>query len=305
MPRSKIYISPAMLQSMMTMLLDGNNYQDISRVYGIIPRQVSLWLKPIVTALAMPAQVPPSVAKWSAKNPKITAEQKVAMRGLLLTCDRYSQLADALGLSIWTVVLHAKPMIKEMTASGELPHCSCGRPAFHQDQCSMLIGHNNRDSALKRRIEVCGALIAGQSIRQISERFGGKARRFETFLRYLTPEQRKLRAEATRKAKPVYAPPFRDDLYARIFRAMPRWLTDAARDDAISDMYLAILTNEVLPDEIEAKAKRFASRASNAFESKFGPRSLDEPTFHDSDRRLVDMIADPDTLEPLEYRLSE
>jgi hypothetical protein len=289
---------------MMEMLLDGNSYNDISRAYGISRHQVSLWLQPIIRALAMPAQVPPTVAKKNALNPRISAEQKAAMRDLLLTCDSFRQVADALGLHICTVEVQAKPMIKEMRASGKLRLCACGRPAFHQDRCSMLIGHKDRHRMVKRRIEVCGALIAGQSVDQISERFGGKPRAIEKFLRYLTPDQRKRRAEALPKATPVYARPFRDDLYARIYRAMPRWLTDAARDDAISDMYLAILTDEIQSDEIEADAKRFASRASNAFESKFGPRSLDEPTFHDSERRLVDMIVDPDTLEPLEHRLS-
>ena len=82
---------------------------------------------------------------------------------------------------------------------------------------------------------------------------------------------------------------------------MPRWLSEAARDDAISDMYLAHLEGAVSLSDITAEAKIFANRTVAAFESKFGPRSLDEQLFEDGDATLGDMIDDPAALEAFDY----
>ncbi len=78
-------------------------------------------------------------------------------------------------------------------------------------------------------------------------------------------------------------------------------MSEATRDDVISEIYLAVLEGTLDVDAVEANAKRFANAAVSTYESKFGPRSLDAAMFDDSDRSLIESIPDPSALAAFDY----
>lgn len=99
---------------------------------------------------------------------------------------------------------------------------------------------------------------------------------------------------APRRSEPKR--PFSDGLYARIASAVPRWLSPALRDDVISDMYVAVTSGAMAVDLVETNARKFASAAANQFETKYGPRSLDEKLFDEGGMTLGDTLVDQDAL---------
>jgi len=70
-------------------------------------------------------------------------------------------------------------------------------------------------------------------------------------------------------------------------------MSEASRDDAISDTYVAFLEGQFPIEDVAAEAKRFAQRAIAAFENKFGPRSLDEEIFETGGATSLDRIECP------------
>ncbi|MEH3122014.1 MAG: hypothetical protein PGN16_08550 [Sphingomonas phyllosphaerae] len=85
----------------------------------------------------------------------------------------------------------------------------------------------------------------------------------------------------------------RDTTLERIKRAIGRQLPGDIADDAVGDLYMAVLDGTVCLDKIEAEARRFGNRVLNNFASKFGPRSLDQELGDDGDGfRMIDLIRD-------------
>jgi len=107
-----------------------------------------------------------------------------------------------------------------------------------------------------------------------------------------------VRARASHR---VAFPATAEALYARIAAAMPRWLSKASRDDAIGDLFLAVLESRVQFADIEQAAQRFASRTTRDYENRFGPISIDAVRFDDSDRTLADFIPDPSALAAFDH----
>jgi hypothetical protein len=83
-----------------------------------------------------------------------------------------------------------------------------------------------------------------------------------------------------------------DTTLDRIKRAIGRRLPGDIADDAVGDLYLAVLSGTVCLDKIEAEARKFGNRVLDRFASKFGPRSLDEELGDSDGFRLIDMIRD-------------
>jgi hypothetical protein len=84
----------------------------------------------------------------------------------------------------------------------------------------------------------------------------------------------------------------RDTTLDRVRRAIARTLPADIRDDAISDLYLAVLSGTVDLDEVEKQARKFGNRVLNAFASKFGPRSLDQELGDADGFTLMDTLVD-------------
>lgn len=89
--------------------------------------------------------------------------------------------------------------------------------------------------------------------------------------------------------------PTADYLYAKIVDAL-RSNDPNIRDDAAQDLYVAVLSGEILESDIKRVADKFSGRvfAQYPTTSRFGERSLDE-TYDDSERSLYDRYASPDT----------
>lgn len=69
---------------------------------------------------------------------------------------------------------------------------------------------------------------------------------------------------------------WRSDLYRRVSAAISPYLAPDVRDDAISDLIVAVLSGDIAEAEVEARARKFASRAVAQWASRFGALSLDE-----------------------------
>lgn len=76
-------------------------------------------------------------------------------------------------------------------------------------------------------------------------------------------------------------------------KAATRHVTDPTiRDDAMGDMFLAIMEGRLERDRIKTEARRYTSRAIEQWQSKWAPASIDEALTEDG-LRLVDLIACP------------
>lgn len=247
------------------------------------------------------------------KRPPITPAQIAEIGERLKTAFSIRQLAAEMDLDRQTVAKVARPVIKAMREAGTLGKCQCGRERFHPRGCERYLA--NRDARWgtpeqrERRAGIIAAILSGDTYTRISEQWGLASKGAMNYRRWLTPAQRaerkaKEHARSYRSAAQETLQAHRDPTYALIAAAVPRWLSGATRDDAISDLYLAVLEGSVAVNDVAREARRFASQAVDQWESRYGPRSLDEVAFDGGRETFADMIVDPATLEPLEHRLS-
>jgi hypothetical protein len=239
----------------------------------------------------------------------MTPEQLALMVDLLPVAASLRDIAAMVGANISTLRVAAQPFIAVMKLAGTLPKCSCGRDRFHMygckavyargDYADLVVGRSREESArlLAQRQAILDAIMRGERYSEIERRLGISHKSARKYLRFLTPEQiarrKKLETDRPLRYRPVTQTlPFNDALYSRIAKAVPRWPSPALRDDIISDVYLAVTSGELAADEVEAQASRYAKRAANDFESRFGPISLDQPVSSSDDRTLIETIAD-------------
>lgn len=251
-------------------------------------------------------------ARTYTRRPPITPAQIAEIAERLPTAHSLRRLAAAMGIDKQALCSVARPMIAAMRRAGTLAQCDCGRERFHPRICSRTNNPGGRYKTpehLEKRGRIVAAIKAGDTFEDIGRRFGITKACARSYLRWLTPaqvEQRKAKEKA-RYARGIGAgagQAYRDPTYALIAASVPRWPSQATREDAISDLYLAVLEGSVSTSDIAREARRYATRAVIQWESRYGPRSLDEPRFEGSRDTFADSIADPATLEPLEYRLS-
>jgi len=288
-------MSPAKLAAMTTAFLRGASYEQIARTSGMCALTAQRWLKPTVDLMLRYGERPYYLAKADGHRKPITTAQKTEILSRLSTAFSLRQIAQEMDLDPMTVGNYARPFIAEMREAGTLGVCDCGKARFHPGACPRTSRPPVSEDQLRRRIEVSAAIMTGATFGEIAEKLGIRSTEGVRYhLRYLTSEQRERRKalERARRRDSAAPPfrPFRDDTYAKFAALMPRWLSDAARDDAISDMYLAHLEGGVSMKDLPAEAKRFASRTVAAFESRYSPSSLDEKIFDDGEVTLVDRL---------------
>lgn len=85
--------------------------------------------------------------------------------------------------------------------------------------------------------------------------------------------------------------PMVDPLYARIRDAVGRGVPRDLADDAISDIYVAVLEGRLDPANIKREAYRYVNRTFAANADRFGPISLDEKRGEDG-WSMMDLIPD-------------
>lgn len=243
---------------------------------------------------------------------KVTPEVLAQMVDLLPSVGSLRDLCAITGLRLDTVRRAVAPFLAIMKLQGTHPQCGCGKDRFHPYGCvdsrakswpsDCLPGHTREqtEALLARRQTAIEMLVAGERQIDIDHALGMSKGGAKNYLRFLTPEQLATRERRQRELGNVRIlkseepkRPFSDPLYARIASAVPRWVTDATRDDIISEMYVAIREGTLREDDIEANAQRFASKVAAMWESKFGPRSLDIPLFGEGGTTLGDTIPDP------------
>jgi hypothetical protein len=247
-------------------------------------------------------------------RPVVTPAQIEEIGRRLATATSYGQIADALDLDRQTVRLRARPFIEAMRAAGTLPLCSCGQERFHRYFCSRTIERpvgprKATEEQLARRKLMVTQIMTGKPFAQLAEQLNSSKRSVMRYLRYLTPEQlqRRRLMESTRsrtmglERRP--APAFRDGLYARISAAVPHWISPATRDDAMSDIYVAVMEGRVV--DIEADASQYAKAALNMWENHFGALPLDEPRFGDRRLTIADRVPDPAALDAFDRLFEE
>lgn len=246
------------------------------------------------------------------KANKLTDEQIEEIGRRLLHASSVRQIAREMGVCLNTVQRRARPIIAAMREAGTLGQCMCGQPRFHPRICAKNLGRVGHDAApeqIERRARILEQIVRGDTFAVIGARFGLAPKTAKHYLRWLTPKQRNERKalEQARHYRGAFRSALqahRDPTYALIAAAVPHGASEATREDAISDLYLAVLEGKVATADIPVAAKRYASRAVGKWESRFGPRSLDEKIFDDGRETWADALADPETLDPLEWRLS-
>jgi transposase-like protein len=161
-----------------------------------------------------------------------------------------------------------------------------GLPALFRQGCS-----NGRAVSPETRERATQLLARGISSRDVALRTGigdATARR----IRKAMGDHPGLLPSGGQR-KPSFATPFKDEAYARIARAVSRFLPADIRDDVISDAYVALLEGTLAEADIETRIRRFENRVIGSFANKFGALSLDEGRGEDGTFSLMQTIADP------------
>lgn len=233
----------------------------------------------------------------------MTPEQIQLMVGLLPNAESLRDISAALGVPQQTLRVAAQPFVALLRLQGALSPCGCGRERFHPYGCASMAKKARppelAPELLERRAAVIDAIMSGDTFARIEKRLGMGQKSARRYVRYLTPEQRALRKQLEKARQEKLGPvrPFSDALYARIAEVVPLWLSPALRDDVISEMYVAVIEGALAEEEVKANAARFANAALAQFESKYGPRSIDEKLFAEGKDTLADRLPDPAALE--------
>lgn len=101
---------------------------------------------------------------------------------------------------------------------------------------------------------------------------------------------------ASTPAKPRKQLPGRDDLFSQVKSALSFMVDPVLRDDAVSEMYLAVLEGTITLSQIRQEARKFSSDSVAKWQNNFGPRSLDA-ALGEGDLSLLDRLEDRTALE--------
>ncbi|WP_439365491.1 hypothetical protein ACNJYD_04385 [Bradyrhizobium sp. DASA03005] len=81
------------------------------------------------------------------------------------------------------------------------------------------------------------------------------------------------------------------DVFTAADHAVPRNLDFETRKEVMSEMMLAILEGTLTIEDAPRRWREFLRIANRMFPTKYGPVSLDAPTFHDSKTPLIERIS--------------
>ncbi len=204
---------------------------------------------------------------------------------------KQQDIADRLGLSQTTVSKHSAAIRAQLASEGV--RCGCGRPLSHRGACSKDAAAKLRQielpAALQRQVR--NALLTGVSDKDAATLAGITTAAARAIRRQFTPAESVQRAAAIRKHRASTVGSDVGNILARVQAAVSRNLDGALRDDVINDLCLAVLDGRVAESEIKAAARTFTSCALKAWQSQYGPRSLDEER-GDGGLKLLDTLGD-------------
>lgn len=285
--RQPMDVAPEAIVKIRELFMAGEGERAIGRAVGLSHGVVRRRLAPIIRELKAKGQMLP-VAK-SGPKPRVTPDIRAQMVEMLKAGETVAQIARTVQIPKATVRENLKPELDELRSRGP----DWWRPP----------------ATLDKRAAIVAAIMGGVPFEEIGQRFGMTGANARGYVRHMTPEQversKHLRRAKSLRGTPASATrPERDKVYAKLSAAMPGWLSDASREDALSDLYVAYLEGR-LPTDVAGEAKRYANRMVAAFESKFGPRSLDERLFDDSDMTFGETLVDPAALDAFDYIFEE
>lgn len=231
------------------------------------------------------------------------------IRQLALEGMSFRAMARELGASHTSVQSFAMRHQIRLGLAGEL--CKCGKPRGHMYGCSAFAYRVVDDPA---EVDRCvAALEQGLTMVQIVREHGVREALVRITRAKLTEHSQQLRRQAIAERvqarvrpkrvraikKPLPASissgvlaARRDALFAKCSAAIPRAMAQDIRDDAVTELYLAVLEGEVAENEIREKAGKFVNATYSTWASRFGPRSLDAKLSADDDRTAGDFIED-------------
>jgi hypothetical protein len=81
-----------------------------------------------------------------------------------------------------------------------------------------------------------------------------------------------------------------EDIFDRISLLVPQNLAGDMRDDLIQNIWMAVREGRLLPNDIVGRIDSYVRREYRDNHNAWGPRSLDAPTYVDSNTTLIETI---------------
>jgi len=203
-------------------------------------------------------------------------------------------LAKAMGITRVMTIYYLGPFLKTMRAGGTLHNCACRKLAYHQGGCNSLEGDGEHFVTDELLVSL---LKQGFRRETIIAKIGTNVSQ-KRITRLLTLHEIKDSGvfHPNMKRKTLRNKNKGGQLYARVCLALGHMTDQPLRDDARSEMFLDLSTGKLKTEDIEAKARSYSGAAIAEWQSRYGPRSLDEVRFDDGDATLLDSLEDESAL---------
>lgn len=207
-------------------------------------------------------------------------------------------ITTMVGSSLATICRHTVQLREQLVAEGVA--CGCGRPVGHRYWCSskwdayeMPRGHSEMPEP--QRSQVTQALLRGASVADIASSTKTSAHSIYLLLRSLSDEDRADRTRAIGRRIARSGKKQGEAIMAQIQAAVPKRIDAMVRDDIVGEIFLAVMEGRIEAEQIAAAVRSFISKGLRDWQSAYGPRSLDQKLFGDSDRTVGDLIEDETT----------
>lgn len=213
------------------------------------------------------------------------------------------QVAERYGIHPLTALKLAAPIRDALFAEGVT--CACGRPVGHRYWCSHKWDEygkprGRRPYAEPTESQAVKALVEGDSVADIASRLGVAASGLYRLRKYLPQEQRDQRAKAIRRRLSLGGEAQGVEIMAVVRAAVPATISGPVRDDIEAELYLAVMEGRIEVAQVRNVARSFVNRGFAEWESKYGPKSLDQPLAEGGSMALRDLIEDQTTTEQLD-----
>lgn len=207
-------------------------------------------------------------------------------------------ITSMVGSSLATICRHTVQLRERLVSEGVA--CGCGRPIGHRYWCSskwdaydMPRGHFEMPEP--QRSQVTRDLLRGASVADIASSTKLSERSIYLLRRGLSDEDRAERARAIGRRIARSGKKQGEAIMAQIQAAVPKRIDAMVRDDIVGEIFLAVMDGRIEAEQITAAVRSFINKGFRDWQSAYGPRSLDQKLFDDSDRTLGDLLEDETT----------
>lgn len=228
-------------------------------------------------------------------RPNVIGKRLLArIEARLTSGETVHQVADAFELSAALVSRHTLALRERLFSLGHT--CGCKRIIGHPGCCSSTWDRQERPRGRRPLAEdveraATDGLIRGWAIAVVAQSAGISVHA-ATALRRSLPISLLAQRAAAISARHKVSRDGGAAIMEKVKRAVPRDLEHALRDDIISEIFVAVIEGRIEEDQIKAAARSFIARGIAEWQSRYGPRSLDEKLSQDSSATLGDLIED-------------